>query len=308
MSFSATDAAFEGFRLVRRNPMALIAWTLIYAIVTIANLFATAGMMESMLSMTDMMESMEAAPPTTMEGWMPLLQAYGDMMSGMAWLMPLSLVVSAILAAAVARGVLNPQAKGFGYVQLGMDEVRVFVVTLVVAILSGIIAFLAIIAAMVIGGVAVAALEGWGALVMVLAVLAAFAFIIWLAVRWSLAVPITVAEKRFAVFDSFAMTKGRFWPLLGMAIIAGIMALLVMLLCWIVAMPLSLMSGMSMMGAGAGDPEAMLKAFDITNPWLIASALINAVMYALMLGVTYAPFSAAYRDLKGAGAGGSALD
>ena len=28
MSFSATDAAFEGFRLVRRNPLALVGWTL----------------------------------------------------------------------------------------------------------------------------------------------------------------------------------------------------------------------------------------------------------------------------------------
>ncbi len=299
MSFSATDAAFEGFRVVRRNPLAILVWTLIYAVMTIGQMFASGGMMQSMMSMTEMMEDMESSPPTTMDGWMPLIQAYGDMMSSMAWMIPVSLVVAAVLTAAVARSVVRPAEKAFGYVRLGMDEVRVFVVTLVVGILAAIISMIVFTAAIVVGAVAIRALEGWGGLVMALTILGAIAFVIWLSVRWSLAIPITVAEKRFAIFDSFGMTKGRFWPLLGMALIAGVMALVVMLLCSIVSMPISLMMGMDMFGKAGADPEVMMKMFDVTNPWVIASAVVNAITYALMLGICHAPFAAAYRGIKG---------
>ena len=300
MSFSATDAAFEGFRLVRRNPLAILVWSLIYAVMTIGQLFATGDMMRSMLSMTEMMEGMEASPPTTLDGWMPLLQAYGEMMSHMAWLFPVSLMIGAILSTAVARGVLRPETRAFGHVRLGMDEVRVFIVTIVIAILAGLISMIVFFAAFAIGGIAIAQFEGWGGLVLALAILAAIAFIIWLTVRWSLAVPITVAEKRIDIFASFALTKGRFWPLLGMALIAGVMALLVAILCSVISGPISMMMGMSMWGgAGTEDPEAIAAMFDIRNPWVIASGLVNAVSSALMIGVISAPFSAAYRGIKG---------
>ena len=32
MSFSATDAAFEGFRVVRRAPLSLVFWVLVYLV------------------------------------------------------------------------------------------------------------------------------------------------------------------------------------------------------------------------------------------------------------------------------------
>lgn len=300
MSFSATDAAFEGFRLVRRNPMAIIVWTLIYAVVAIAQMFAMGGMMQSMLSMTEMMEGMEASPPTTMDGWMPLLTAYGDMMSGISWMIPVSLVLSAVLSAAVARAVLKPSDKAFGFVRLGMDEVRVLVVTVVIGILAAIISMIVFIAAVVVGVVAIRAMDGWGGLVMGLTILGAIAFVIWLSVRWSLAIPITVAEKRFAIFDSFGVTRGRFWPLLGMALIAFVMAILVMLLCSVVSGPISMMMGMSMWGTtGEPDPAMIARMFDVTNPWVIASAVVNAITYALVLGICHAPFAAAYKGIKG---------
>lgn len=300
MSFSATDAAFEGFRLVRRNPIALVAWTLVYLIYTLGALFASGGMMKSMAVWMEQMEALENGPaPTSPEAFAPIMESYFQAMSHMAWAIPVSMVISAVLMAAIARAVLNPGASGFGYMRLGMDEVRVFFVTLVICILVALISAVAFVAAAVVGGIAVANIEGWGALIMVLAMLAAGAFVIWLTVRWSLAVPITVAEKRFALFDSFKVTKGHFWPLLGMAIIAGLMAFVVMLLCGLVSMPVSMMGGMSMFtGMTSDDPGEILRNFNPTNPWMIVSAVINAIIYALTVAIVYAPFSAAYRDIK----------
>lgn len=302
MSFSATDAAFEGFRLVRRNPLAIVIWSLLYLILSLANLFVSAGAMQSMVAMTEMMEGMEASPPTTLEGMMPMLTAYGQVLGQTAWLMPVSLVVGSVIYAAVARGVVNPQDKGLGFVRFGMDEVRVLVVSVGISLLSAVIYTAAFIGVFVLAGIAVATEQAWLWLFVVLGFFAAIAFCIWLAVRWSLAIPITVAEKRFAFFDSFALTKGRFWPLLGMAIIAGVMALVIWALSMIVAMPVSMMSGLSMMGTmgTTDDPTAVLKAFDPTNPWTIATAVLNAIVYALVVGVVYAPFAAAYRDIVGA--------
>lgn len=305
MSFSATDAAFEGFRLVRRNPIALVAWTLVYLVYTLATLFAAGGMMRSMAVWMEQMEALEAGPPpTSPEALVPIMESYVAAMSHMAWAIPLSLVIGAVLMAAIARAVLTPGAGGFGYLRLGMDEVRVFVVTLVIAILYSLAVGIAFVAAAVIGGVAIGFMEGWGVLVMVLTILSAIAFAIWLGVRWSLAVPITVDQKKFAIFDSFAVTKGRFWSLFGMALLTFVMVIVVSLLAAIVMMPISMMGGMSMFGSmGGGDPTEMFRNFNPANPWMIASSVLNAFVYALTVAVLYAPFSAAYRDIKGAPSG-----
>ena len=300
MAFSASDAAFEGFRLVRRNPMALVAWTLLYAVLSLASVFAMSNAIGPMIEWSERAETLENATQTpTPADMMAMFQQFGEVILSVAWLLPVSLVVGAVLMAAVARAVLNPRAGGFGYLRLGMDELRVFVVTLVLGILM-VFAWLAMwIVVAVLAGIAGATGANWLWLFVILGGLAGVGAIIWLAVRLSLAVPITVAENRFAFFDSFGVTRGRFWPLFGMAVIAVVMVLVVQLLSAIVTMPLALMTGQEMWSFGATeDPEALRAALDVSNPWVIASALAEAVVYALTVGVLYAPFAAAYRDIK----------
>lgn len=310
MAFSATDAAFEGFRLVRRNPMALVVWSALYLILSLASLYASAASLGGMVAMNEMLEGMEASPPANFQDMFPVFEAYGQAMSHTLWLMPISLVVGSVIYAAVARGVLTPEDKAFGYVRFGMDEVRVLVVSIVVTLAAVLIYCLAIAVVVALGVVAVATEQAWMGLLVVIAIVAAIALMVWLAVRWSLAIPIVVAEKRFAFFDSFALTRGRFWPLLGMAIIAGLLSVVIWFLSMIVVMPVSMMSGMGMMSAmGAStDPSAMLEAFDPTNPWMIATAVLNAIIYGLMVGVVYAPFGAAYRDIVASRSGGAASE
>lgn len=302
MSFSATEAAFEGFRLVRRKPLALLTWTLIYMVVSLASVLAMGAMAPAAADLTTLLEGYEATPPATLEEIAPVLNAYGRMLGGMSWVIVLSALSSVILTAAVARGVLEPQTGAkFGYVRLGMDELRVAVVSLVLFILMFLISCAAFLIAGVVGGMAAGMFEGWGWIVAVVLFLAAIALVIWLAVRWSLAIPITVAEKRLAFFDSFRVTRGKFWPMLGMAILAGVMALLVMLLSMLVTAPLNIASGLSMASSIDADPAAVFKAYNLRNPWVVATVVANAIIYALILAVLYAPFSAAYRDLTGRG-------
>ena len=298
MGFSATEAAFEGFRVVRRKPMAVIFWALFYMLIMVAALALIGG---SLIGLMGMAEELEATSPTSPEAFMPILASY---MAILAVVLPVSLVASAMIYAAVARAVLRPAESAFGYLRLGMDEVRVLVVSLVLFVVF--VALTALLGGIV--GVAIAVTAAAEApalwLLVVLLVLAAIAVCIWLAVRLSLAIPITMAERRIAIFDSFALTKGRFWPLLGMALLAGVMSIVVSLLGSLVGMPIQLATG-GLEGLAGLEGESLPVIIQAAWPAITAWIVLNAVMSALQVAVVYAPFSAAYRDIKGVDAGAS---
>jgi hypothetical protein len=44
-----------------------------------------------------------------------------------------------------------------------------------------------------------------------------------------------------------------------------------------------------------------MAALDVSNPWVIAHAVVEAIVSAMTVGVLNAPFAAAYRDIKSAG-------
>jgi len=298
MGFSATEAAFEGFRVVRRHPMALIFWSLFYILLT-AGAFAVMGpSLISFVAATEQLEQSGATP--TLEDFAPLFQMMAVIFAVM---LPIGLISSAMMYAAVARAVLRPAESAFGYLRLGMDEVRVLVVSLVLFIVFTV---LMVVSSVIIGaviGMTVAAEMPALWLLVVLLVLAAVALFIWLAVRLSLAIPITMAERRIAIFDSFGFTKGRFWPLLGMALLAGVMTIVVNLLGSLVAMPIQLATGGGLMGMSDLDGENLQTILQAASPAIAAWIVINAVLYALQIAVAYAPFSAAYRDIEGIEAG-----
>jgi len=292
MSFSASDAAFEGFRLVRRHPLAVVFWSLAY-LVFFALLFGAfgAGLAEVMAAA----KAIEDSNDFTVSSFQSLAQAYGTFV----WLMiPLSLVAGGILNAAVARAVLRPADSAFGYLRLGADELRVIAVSLILSLAMTAVAMVGFGVAGGLAGLAVAIGQNALYLPVVLIGLATVAVLVWLALRLSLAVPITLAEKRIAPFASFALTKGKSLPLLGMGIIAFVMSLLVGLLVDIIGTPATLVVG-DLDGLGALQGETTLSIIQQAWPVLVTWGVINAVMSALQLAVLYAPFSAAYRDIKG---------
>ena len=296
MAFSATDAVFEGFRVVRRQPLTLVFWSLFYAASMVAAFAMIGPSLIGFVTATEQLEQSGATP--TMEDFAPLFQTMGLLF---AVLLPISLITGAMINAAVARSVLRPGESALGYLRLGMDEVRVLVVSVVLflvflvlmAVPSGLIG--------VVIGMTVAAEAPALWLLVVLLVLAAIALFAWLSVRLSLAIPITMAERRIAIFDSFGFTKGRFWPLLGMALLAWFLSMVVGLLGSLVAMPLEMATG-GMTALEGLEDESLQVILQAAWPAIAAWILINSVMSALQVAVVYAPFSAAYRDIKAAAA------
>lgn len=291
MTFSATDAAFEGFRIVRRNPLAVLFWAAAYILFFVAFFAAFGGSLATLMATT---ESLEGTRPSPQD-----IEALGQTYAGFIGVAaPLGLLLGAVLNTAVARSVLQPGDRRFGHMRLGADELRVLAVSLILAI--GLSVGFVVLAVFV--GVA-ATLAGQtnpaaGILVGVLSGLAAAVLGAWVAIRFSLAVPLTVAEKRIAPFASFALTRGKVLPLLGMAVIALVMSILVSMLGTIIALPVTLLTG-GIDRLADFDGQSTAQILQAAGPAIVAWGAVNAVFSALQLAVLQAPFSAAYRDLKG---------
>lgn len=291
MSLSATEAAFEGFRVVRRKPTVVAWWALAY-LVLFAVAFALAG--PSLIEVMTIADTMNAANPSPAD-----MQRLGAAYAGLAWLLPAGLLFGAVLNTAIVRAVLRPEEGRLGYLRLGADEFRVLGATLLLTLAGAAITLLAAFAAGLLVGVASLAGQAVAWLVGLLAGAAVLALVVFLAIRFSLAVPATFTEKRMAFKESWRATKGVFWPLLGMAVIAVIMSIVVGLLGGIVALPLTLATGgmqtlTSMEGASFG--EMLSTAGPAIATWIV----VNSILSTLQMVAIYAPFAAAWRDMRSA--------
>jgi hypothetical protein len=222
-SFSASNAAFEGFRITRQQPLAVLVWGVVWLLGLLAMGMA---MMPAMMPFAEEIVAAGGDPEKLSAG------AQAAILSSLWFVAPVGLVVQALLAPALYRAVLTPEARRFSYLRVGMDEVRALVIFAATAAISFALSY---------GGdalerLAAGAVGTWLGILIGTAVSMAS---IYLAVRFSLLAPRSVRDGRFAIKPALATTKRLFWPLLGMGVIAGVMAVLVVLLLVVVALPLT---------------------------------------------------------------------
>lgn len=295
MPFSITDAAFEGFRVMRRSPLSVLMWGVAYLVMLALIVMLCGAAIVSMMQGSTMAGSDPAAA----------MAAFGSMMTVYAVGVPLSMVAASIVVAATCRAVLTPDKPGFFYMRLGGAELRLFGAYLV--LLIGAIACIAIfvlLMGMVVGG---AALSGGGmggqmppvALALVYPLIfGALILWVWLAVRLSLVGPITVAEGRFALGRSWSATKGRFWTLLDLGA-ATMVRWSIVYMAMIVLMMLVVMIGVSATGP---DTFASMEQSPTINwsailPLVVGYIVFIAAFSAIQFTVLSTPFAAFYRDV-----------
>lgn len=291
MSFSATDAAFEGFRVVRRHPIVALVWGLTYLLLYVVMFGFGADKWANLMAAGEALE--QSANPSIAD-----FQALVPLYSSAFFLAaPLGIAIGTVLSAAVARSVLRPQESRWGYLRLGMDEVRVLVVTLATTLIVGLSSAVAM--TVVGAAIGVGAASGQPLLILpgVLLIFAAFALVVWLAVKFSLAVPMTVDRRKVVILESFSATKGHFWPLLGMAVIAVIMSLIVSILGMIIGAAADLVTG-GVQSLSRYADMGLAQVLASAWPALLLSSIVNAFLSALQLAVLYAPFSAAWQDIR----------
>jgi len=177
--FSVQEAAFAGFRAAREHPKALVVWMGASIVVQLVVQSIVVGMagpaMGQMTALASAMASdLKHADPSKLEAVFP------SVMPAYLVILPLSLIIDAVLYAAMNRVVLRPAREGFGYFQMGTDELR----QLALRIAIGLIAF----AGLVVAFAAIGALGAVFAPLAPLGLLAAAAGLVFVSVRLSLAV------------------------------------------------------------------------------------------------------------------------
>ncbi|MGQ0531299.1 MAG: hypothetical protein ACT4OF_01235 [Caulobacteraceae bacterium] len=212
-----------------------------------------------------------------------------SVMSLGAWYFLFLIVFYLLLAAyeaACLRWMIRGETKGLFGLALDGDTWRVyftywiwFFLLMAVYVVAGIVA---------VGTIAGAAIgaqgnpESLGAMgpVVLLLVLAIMIALIYFGVRFAPAAATSVAKRRFAFFDAWAVTKGRFWALLGSFVLLWLMYFVgVVILSFVATFAMGAgMMGQIQTGAEPATPEEALAMFASPSVWIPL-----AICYGLMI-------------------------
>lgn len=280
MTFSATDAAFEGFRVTRRHPGGVLAWAGVMLAGNLISGWAIGALAGADWTAFEAQFAAADADPARLSA-LAMRVAPAALVSG-----AVQAVAQAMVNASILRTLLRPERRvtlGFG-----LDEVRVlglflafFGVSLAASLVLGLVTGTA--------GQAFTTIAGVGATVL-------------LFIRFSLAGPMTIADHRFHFWESWKATRGWFRTLLGAEALGAA-------LCAVVAVLANMVfffSAAAILSAGGGNPLTdMAGAFsvDFSSPEKLLSPgpLLYlgfvSVLYAMVLVILIGPPVELYRYL-----------
>ncbi|WP_395649840.1 hypothetical protein [Brevundimonas sp.] len=213
-------------------------------------------------------------------GAQPSTELQMRILRAMIAVIPLYLVSRAILLPALYRAMASDSRDRFGFLRLGRDELRVLGV---LAILLFISLVLDQAGALLNGLLSMGGLGVLGSAAEAVAMLAS----IYVSVRLVLQAPASFVTGTIDISGAWRGTRGLFWRLLGLAIMAGVMGIVVTLLLSIVALPFS---------EAAGGFTEMSPLTTVSGLGLV---IVGAVAMTLSMVIVSAPFMAVYRALDG---------
>ena len=295
-SFSATDAAFEGFRLTKEQPKTLLIWAAFNLVISVISLVLLIGVGGS--SLQAMMEMEQAGAEADPAQAMEMLRSLGVVY---AMILPVALITQSMLGAAVYRAILRPSDGGVGYLKLGGDELRLVALSLVYFLLMvvGMVA-ITVLASIVVGLAGAVVGAGGAALLGVAVFLFVSGLMIFAVVRLSLAGVITFAQRRIAVFDSWSLTRGQFWNMTGAYVLTLAAVVVVMLLSVIIfAAVAAILSGGDLAAVGAMFSPDMSSLAAYMTPMMIAYTVFGALLNAVYYAAIFSPHAVIYRALAG---------
>lgn len=289
--FAATDVAFTGIRFVRHNLRTVAIWAGVQIVLSLV----TGGLMVATIGPSLMqMQSLGARPDPTQS-----LALLRQVLPFYAVIFPLGLVFYAVLYATMNRAVLRPAESGFGYIRLGMDEVRQFLLLLLWVVAWAVMYIAGLLALVVLTLIGAVMGPVGGVLMSVVGSLAMLGVWIYVWTRLSLASAQTFDSKKINFFGSWTLTKNRFWKLFGTYALAVIVAILIGILFLIIlAAVAAIVGGIGGLGLlfrpNLASPAAYFAPVQIANVviWGLAAPLIGSLV--LM------PAPEIYRHLSGA--------
>ncbi|HEY1925996.1 MAG TPA: hypothetical protein VGG92_00895 [Caulobacteraceae bacterium] len=282
--FSIQDAAFGGFAAVRAHPLALLVWTPLAFVISLASqvVFIQAGGQEIDFSML----SQDPAR---------LVAMAEKVLPSEAAVLAVALVANAFVQPAMIRLVFSSEDGRFGYFRIGAHELR----QLGLELLATVVLMGGYFGCAVGVSIVVTAVSGLGNPAMMTAltagVAATFAGLVVVMVRLSLAPALTFDSGKLDLFGSWRLTVGRFWPLLGTYILTFALAAAVLAFANLLFFGLAGLVLGREMAVLADMPRNIADCF---TPLRLIAALFSAFVTALIWPVILTPSARIYRSLR----------
>lgn len=292
--FSATDVAFTGIRFVRERPRAVAVWAGVQILISLVfGLFFVGLLGPYMAQMQGLNHPGQSPDPAQI---LPIL---AHVLPLYALLLMFSLLFYGVLYATMARAVLRPEEERLGYVRFGMDEARQILLVLLWTVITAAFYAVLLVVAIAAGLLLAPAPRALHPLFVVMGCVLVAGGALYVLVRLSLASPLTFDTRKVDLFGSWALTRGRFWKMLGTyALVVGL-ALVIGVLVMIITVAVAAVLG----GLGA---LASIFRPDMTSmgayfmPARLGVNLIWALVTPLFWALAFMPASAIYQRLRDA--------
>ena len=291
-----------GFSLIARRPGATLVWGIVNFLLATAPSFLAVwiggpdliGMYRGVLAHPETASNLTNGPGLQAMQSLQGLQLLGG------------LAAMAVVFTAIHRAVLFPQVKTFCSLRFSWAELRTGVIVVVlyvlfiVAIVVGSILLSIPLIGMVIaagGGLAshLVGVLGMG-VVMLLLLTAAIGYPF---VRLSMAIPMSLAENRFRLFEAWTLTKGYGWPLFALALLLALGVFVSVAVLFAILL-------IAAVGAAHGFDAVHFQAFfaqadwvQKSMGWMILIALVYALLATVMMPLVVAPWARAYQLITG---------
>jgi len=305
--FSIGEAIGAAFSLIRRRPAAVFVWgalvigpILLFIPMMLGFLFRFATTIEA--------ESAAGVDPATAPFPAEAFAGMVGMQAAGGLLNLLQLLAMVVVYPAIMRAVIRPDERSWFSLRVGMDEVRVAVVSLVLFGGLYIVMMVVMMLAMVVGAVAVGigGQNGGGLFVVVMMGLMGAFMIVALCVlaRFSLMAPASLQYRTFAFSEGWRLGKGQWGRLIGLHLVSMVVILLIELLLAMVV----LIGALAVVNMGidwnlppAGTNENPFPALEALLaawwPMLVLGGVLLCAVYGVLMTISVAPVASACAQL-----------